>query len=174
MIIIVSGLPGSGKTFLARKLSKKINAVLLSTDKIRKEIIQKPKYSLWERALVYNVLFLIAKYLLSAGTNCILDGTFNRKISRDEAIEKLDSERNDIYIIECICPEDIIFSRLQSRKRDYSDADISVYLKMKKFYEKMSEKHLTIDTSKSLEKNLEKIMNFIGQKENCQRILNLD
>ncbi|HEU5172882.1 MAG TPA: AAA family ATPase, partial [Nitrososphaeraceae archaeon] len=149
MIIIVCGLPGTGKTFLARKLSKKINAVLLSTDKIRKEIIQKPKYSLWERALVYNVLFLIAKYLLSAGTNCILDGTFNRKISRDEAIEKLDSERNDIYIIECICPEDIIFSRLQSRKRDYSDADISVYLKMKKFYEKMSEKHLTIDTSKS-------------------------
>ncbi|HEU5172538.1 MAG TPA: hypothetical protein VFT83_03330, partial [Nitrososphaeraceae archaeon] len=69
-------------------------------------------------------------------------------------------------------PEDIIFSRLQSRKRDYSDADISVYLKMKKFYEKMSEKHLTIDTSKSLEKNLEKILNFIGQKENCQRILN--
>ena len=41
---------------------------------------------------------------------------------------------------------------------------------MKKFYEKVSEKHLTIDTSKSLEKNLEKIMNFIGQKENCQRI----
>ena len=174
MIIIVCGLPGTGKTFIARKLSKKINAVLLSTDKIRKEIIQKPKYSLWERALVYNVLFLIAKYLLSAGSNCILDGTFNRKSSRDEAIEKLDSEKNEIYIIECICPEDIIFSRLQSRKKDYSDADIFVYLKMKKFYEKVSEKHLTIDTSKSLEKNLEKILNFIDLKENCQRILKLD
>jgi hypothetical protein len=170
LIIIICGLPGTGKTFLARKLSKKINAVLLSTDKIRKEIIQKPKYTLWERVLVYNVLFLIAKYLLSAGTNCILDGTFNRKRSRDEAIEKLDSEKNDIYIIECICPEDIIFSRLQSRKRDYSDADLSVYLKMKNFYEKVSEKHLTIDTSKSLEKNLEKILNFINLKENCQRI----
>jgi len=170
LIIIICGLPGTGKTFLARKLSKKINAVLLSTDKIRKEIIQKPKYSLWERALVYDVLFLISKYLHSAGNNCILDGTFNRKSSRDEAIEKLDSERNDIYIIEVICPENIILSRLQSRKKDYSDADISVYLKMKKFYEKVSEKHLTIDTAKSLEKNLEKIMNFIGQKENCQRI----
>ena len=49
--------------------------------------------------------------------------------------------------MECICPEDIIISRLRQRKYDYSDADFSVYRKMKRIYEPVNEEHITIDTS---------------------------
>jgi predicted kinase len=111
-------------------------------------------------------VLLLSKYLKSVGVNCILDGTFNQKRSRDEVIKKLNLKRTDIYIIECICPEDIIFSRLISRKNDFSDANISIYLKMKKIYEKVLEKHLTIDTSECIEINLKKIMKFIYEKDN--------
>ena len=35
--LLVMGLPGAGKTFLSKSLSKKLDAVWLNADKIRKE-----------------------------------------------------------------------------------------------------------------------------------------
>ena len=148
MIIMICGLPGVGKTTLARQLAPLVNAVVLSTDKIRKELFPKPLYGRKERRLVYDVMLLIAGYLRDANINCILDGTFSKERSRREAARKLNIPHNVIYVIECNCPEDIVVSRLRTRKHDYSDADISIYLRMKKIYEPVKEKHLTVDTSK--------------------------
>ncbi|MGI0000053.1 MAG: AAA family ATPase, partial [Nitrososphaeraceae archaeon] len=53
-------------------------------------------------------------------------------------------------IIECICPEDLIISRIQKRKNNYSDADLSIYRMIKAIYEPVKEEHITIDTSISL------------------------
>ena len=40
MIIIICGLPGVGKTTLAKEIAPLVDAVLLSTDKIRKDYSQ--------------------------------------------------------------------------------------------------------------------------------------
>ena len=42
MIVIVRGLPGVGKTTFTKKLTSLIKAIVLSTDKIGKEIIASP------------------------------------------------------------------------------------------------------------------------------------
>ena len=161
MIIIICGLPGTGKTFLSNKLSQYVNAAVLSTDKLRKELFGKPTYAPWERALIYDVLFLLAKYLHSSGINCILDGTFNMEKSRSEVKELLNLTNDQIHIIECICPEDMIITRLLLRKDDYSDANVSIYLKMKKIYEPVRQKHISINTTKPIDKNIEKILQYI-------------
>ena len=148
MMIIVCGLPGVGKTTLARQLAPFVKAVVLSTDKIRKELFPKPVYSRRERRLVYDVLLVIAKYLHGANVNCILDGTFSQEKSRLEVMRKLNILPNKFFIIECFCPEDIVISRLKIRKHDYSDADFSIYQRMKKIYESVKGKHITVDTSK--------------------------
>ncbi len=161
MIILICGLPGTGKTFLSNKLSSYVNATVLTTDKIRKELLGKPTYAAWERALIYDVLFLLAKYLHSSGIRCILDGTFNMEKSRSEVKELLNLTNDQFYIIECICPEDIIITRLLLRQDDYSDANVSIYLKMKKIYEPVRQKHITINTAKPIEKNIERILKYI-------------
>jgi predicted kinase len=161
LIIIICGLPGTGKTFLSNKLSQYVNATVLSTDKLRKELFGKPTYAPWERALIYDVLFLLAKYLHSSGINCILDGTFNMEKSRSEVKELLNLTSDQIHIIECICPEDMIITRLLLRKDDYSDANVSIYLKMKKIYEPVRQKHISINTTKPIDKNIEKILQYI-------------
>ena len=161
MIIVICGLPGTGKTFLANKLSSYVNATVLSTDKIRKELFEKPTYTAWERTLIYDVLFLLAKYLHSSGINCILDGTFNMEKSRSEVKELLNLTNDQIHIIECICPEDMSITRLLLRKDDYSDANVSIYLKMKKIYEPVRQKHISINTIKPIDKNIEKILKYI-------------
>jgi len=37
MLVIVCGLPGVGKTTFAKKLAPMLNAIVLSTDKIRRD-----------------------------------------------------------------------------------------------------------------------------------------
>ena len=157
MIVIVCGLPGVGKTTLSRELAPIINAIILSTDKIRKELIPRPTYGWQERRLVYDVLVLLAKYLHNAGINCILDATFNTENSRKELKRKLALMPNQFSLIECTCSEDKIISRLKNRKNDYSDADIFIYRKMKKIYEPVSEEHIIVDTSNTSKVDIQKI-----------------
>ena len=161
MIILICGYPGVGKTTLANELGPLINAIVLSTDKIRKELIEKPNYTEEEKKLIYNVIILIAKYLHNAELTCILDGTFNTQQSREDIKRKLQLSDDQFKIVECICPEELIISRLQNRKRGYSDADVFIYRKIKEKYEPIQEKHITVDTSQALKKIITEVANKI-------------
>lgn len=163
--IIVCGLPGVGKTTFAKNLAPQIRAVILSTDKIRKELIPSPKYDRKERKLIYDILILLAKYLSKADVNCIVDATLIKERSRHEIKKELDPITKNFHIIECVCPENIILKRLRGRRNDYSDADISIYRKMKKFYEPVKEKHITVDTSLISKKDIIYIANQILNNE---------
>jgi predicted kinase len=158
LIVVVCGLPGVGKSTLAKDLAPLISAVILSSDKIRKELFPKPIYSKQEVKLIYDVMILLAKYLYRAGINCIIDATFSKEKSRTELKNRLMIPNEELYMVECICPEDAVASRLKSRKNDYSDADLRIYNRMKKNYEPILENHIVINTCQSSSKaNAEKI-----------------
>ena len=168
--MIICGLPGVGKTTIAKDLAPLIDASVLSTDKIRKELIPNPTYKKQEKRLIYKVLLIVAKYLHKAGVNCILDATFNTENSRREVKKKLGLSQEQICIVECICPDDIVISRLKHRKKDYSDADISIYKKMKKFYEPIKGEeegeHIIINTNQQSSKtNAKEIASQILKKK---------
>ncbi len=162
LIILICGLPGVGKTTLAKELAPLAKAVVLSTDKIRKELIKKPTYSIKERRMVYEIFLLVAKYLHDSGVNCILDATFNRKRSRSQVKRSLGISESQIHIVECVCPEEVVFSRLRSRKEDYSDADFVVYKKMKKIFEPIRVPHVIVDTRNPPEQNAKIVMRKIS------------
>jgi len=168
LITLFCGLPGVGKTSLANELAPLINAIVLSTDKIRKELITEPTYTKEEKKFIYDVMLLVARYLHNAASiNSILDATFNTEESRRTAIEKLANISSEhIYIVECIFPEDIVISRLKARRGAYSDAGIDIYRKMKKVYEPVKERkrHIVIDTSQDPKINAEKIKTWIFMK----------
>ena len=164
MIVLICGLPGVGKTTIAKNLAPLIDAVILSSDKIRKELIPNPTYTKEERKLIYDVMVLIATYLQNSGTNIILDATFNKEDSRNKVKQRIRVPRDEFFIIECVCPENIIFSRIKNRKEDYSDADISVYKKMKKIYEPVKVDHITVDTSLNTTGNVKNIATLLRSK----------
>ncbi|MGI0031721.1 MAG: AAA family ATPase, partial [Nitrososphaeraceae archaeon] len=89
IILIICGLPGVGKTTVARQIAPLVKGVVLSTDKIRKDLFHKPKYGRREKKLVYDILILLTKYLSSANVNCILDGTFSKEKTRQDVLTKL-------------------------------------------------------------------------------------
>jgi predicted kinase len=164
LIVIICGLPGVGKSTLAKNLAPMINATILSSDKIRKELFPNPTYSPFERKLVYDVMIILSKYLNEARCNCILDATFNREDSRLEVRERIELNDRQFQIVECLCSEDVVISRLKSRNDDYSDATIETYQKMKKIYEHVKVDHIIVDTELYPQENSQKIVEEIKRK----------
>ena len=154
MLVVVAGLPGVGKTTIAEALAKEIDAVVFSTDKIRKMIFEKPIYNEEDKRVVYTELFSQAGKYLAKGKNVILDGTFYTKILRKRAKEIGKSLNKNVYFVYCDTPEDLLKERINERKDKYSDADYGVYLKMKKIFEQFEEDFIFIDTSNPVNKNI--------------------
>ncbi len=166
MLIVVCGLPGTGKTTIAKALSQQIGAVLLRTDVIRKEMLRENSYTEKERGAVYESMFAAADEKLRNGENCVLDGTFYRKSLRDCAKRVADNNKAGFHIVECVLHEDAIKARISTRKNDESEADFKVYHAVKKSFEPITEKHITVDTEKGIKDCVEKILKNVKPNDN--------
>ena len=155
---MICGLPGVGKTTTARLLAPYIKGVVISSDEIRKNLFRAPTYRTHEKYFVYKSMLLVARYLYNANINCILDATFSNEKIRRQVPNELGLALKEFYIIECICPEDIVMSRLKTRKHDFSDADCSVYKKMKRIYEPIKQEHTKLDTRTFSQKEIKRVV----------------
>jgi len=153
-LILVCGLPGTGKTTVAELIAKKTNSRILSTDVIRKEMISLPSYAEQEKKMVYGMLFSMAEMMLRDSKNVLLDGTFYSKELRESARSVAKRTKSDFHLVEVVCDEKAVRKRLEGRKEagSASDADFEVYKKIKKTFEPIKEAHAVIDTSGEWEK----------------------
>lgn len=148
MLVVLTGLPGTGKTTVAEELAKELDAKVLSTDKIRRGAVEKPGYSKTKKKRVYEEMLRQAGHLSAKNERVILDATFFKKELRDKAA-KIGRERNKhVFFIEIVCPEEEVKSRISKNKREYSDADYRVYKIIQSKFEPVEKEHFMIDTGK--------------------------
>jgi protein-L-isoaspartate(D-aspartate) O-methyltransferase len=88
--IWITGLPGSGKSVIARAVSAElrsrgIDVVVLELDQVRKTLTPTPTYSDAEREAVYRALVYVGATLVDAGSPVIFDATAHRRAWRDLA-----------------------------------------------------------------------------------------
>jgi adenylylsulfate kinase len=131
LVLWFCGLPGSGKTTIARgvfeKISKRENAPsvkLVSMDSIRKKIFPSPTYSDQERDAAYRSFVLIGSLLSSLGTSVLLDGVGHKKNWRDLAR----SECPNFVEIYIKCPIELCIQRETSRQSDPDGIRSQLYL----------------------------------------------
>jgi aminoglycoside phosphotransferase family enzyme/predicted kinase len=167
-LLIMRGFSGCGKTELARELSRRLPALHLSTDRVRKELAGAPMteqldaayYTPEQRARVYGELRRRAEGILREGEHVILDATFQTESEIQAAAELAHATGAEFRIVDCRCPDAIIRERLLARSRDRSasDADLAVYLAQRDRYRLLSPDDyntpetgllLPIDTSQS-------------------------
>ncbi|MBN1170101.1 AAA family ATPase [Candidatus Micrarchaeota archaeon] len=163
MLIIICGLPGTGKSSLSRKLREKIGAVYLNTDIIRKQITKKPDYSEEEKKRVYDEMINLAEKNINERKNVILDATFYSKKLR----MVMKNISKDHYVILCSLPEKLVKERLmgrERRKKGISDADYGIYLELKKRFEPVEGEYLELDCSLPKSKQVEIVLGYIGVK----------
>ena len=164
MLILVCGLPGSGKSSFSKKLLKKISPepVYLNSDILRKEIIKNPKYSSEERGKVYDELADRAQKALASNNTVIVDATFNQANERKHFLELGKAIGTEVHILFCVLSEAETKKRIMKRKNSPSEADFGVYLKIKAEFEPIKEKHLVLDSSLPLKERLRATLEFIG------------
>lgn len=156
MLILVCGLPCTGKSTVAKIIGEKLNGIVLRTDIIRKELFEqtakrldelkdyllydieslfrfkptKPKWQrlIWiQKELVYRTTLIVAKYLLLAKNTVILDGTFYKNSLRKMARDLAIETKNKFIIVECICPEDEVRKRIKRRIKGISDSNAAFF-----------------------------------------------
>lgn len=73
LLIMLYGLPGSGKTYFARQLCERLQAAHVSNDRIRYELFDKPRYDKQENDVVNQLTNYMAEEFLKAGLSVAYD-----------------------------------------------------------------------------------------------------
>ena len=89
MIVIVLGLPGSGKSYFASRLAEVIQADYINSDEIRKGMFSKRIYSEQEKGAVYDAMLEKMKTLVKLNKDLVIDATFQREDSRQLFMRQL-------------------------------------------------------------------------------------
>jgi aminoglycoside phosphotransferase family enzyme/predicted kinase len=176
VLFITTGLVGTGKTFLAQALAKRLGLVVISSDVIRKQLAGIPItehrfeefdsgiYSAEFSRKTYDKMFSEAKHILSDGGPVILDASFIKAGERLKAKRLAEEMGADFFIIECTLYEESIRKRLAQRREQEatSDGRWEIYEPQKRAFDPVVEaspqKHAIIDTSKPVEENIRQIL----------------
>jgi hypothetical protein len=129
-LILMSGLSGSGKTTVARHLARRLGAIHLRSDAVRKHLAGIPLEQpggdeLYTPAMsekTYKRLLELGIKLASQGFPVILDAKYDQQAFREEAIALSQKSQLPVHIIHCTAPEEVLRDRLLSRTGDVSDA----------------------------------------------------
>lgn len=143
MIIMVMGLPGSGKTYFARHLSERLGILYLGSDQTRKEITAMGKYSVRDKQNVYDEMRSRAEQHLQLGEPVILDATFYKEGLRLPFEILAKNKGIPLVKLWVEAPVEVIKERVSSQRED-SDADFAVYEKLAADFEPPSAPYLKL------------------------------
>lgn len=85
-LFLLVGRPGSGKTYLARHLSKQLAIPTVSMERIRQTILKKPALLPAEESTVWRVGAMMIEGYLSAGISVVADMTASTVDQRNELL----------------------------------------------------------------------------------------
>lgn len=165
-VIIVAGLPGSGKSYFAERLARRIGAVYLSSDRIRKKLLSKRTYSDGEKLAVYDAMREQMEEALSMHQDVVADATFFTREIRERFVRGLPPPLQQ-YMIEVVAAESLTRARLQRPRAD-SEADYSIYQAIRLRWEPIDRPHLVLhSTDANIDDLLQTACLYLSQNESA-------
>jgi aminoglycoside phosphotransferase family enzyme/predicted kinase len=141
-LVLIGGLPATGKSAIAGALADQLGFTVLSSDRIRKELagispgdrsaadygtgIYAPGWT--ERT--YAELLSRAARLLSLGESVIIDASWLSAAQRSAAAAVADAAAADLVPLRCVAPATLAAERMSRRRDDPSDAYPAVAAQM--------------------------------------------
>jgi predicted kinase len=150
MIIQMAGLPGTGKSTLARALSAELAAIVLDKDLIRQALFTcAVTYTREQDDFCAHVMFSTAAWLLGHGHHTvILDG---RTCSRSYQVDKVRAfariHGQHLALIECVCREATARRRLAADTGHLAaNRDFALYRRLRDAADPIPPPKLTVAT----------------------------
>jgi len=159
--IVVSGLPGTGKSYFCRKLAERLQFIILESDAFRKALFSSQAYGASESGRLFRTIPLLIERLLKKGVSLIFDATNLSERYRERLYSIADHLDVKLILVRVEAPTEVVQGRLKARRENpenKSDADWAVYQRMKSSVQKIGRNHYAVDTSRDITPVLDKIV----------------
>jgi predicted kinase len=160
-LVAVSGLPGTGKSYFSAKLAARLPFVILESDALRKILFPGPTYSVEESTRLFRVVHRLIERLLKKGIPVILDATNLSERHREYLYSIAEHLGVKLILVRMEAPPELVAGRLHQRQEvqeSKSDADWTVYQRMRPSVEEIQRRHYVVDTSRDITPVLDKIV----------------
>ncbi|HWX93387.1 MAG TPA: AAA family ATPase [Terriglobales bacterium] len=163
MIVLIAGLPGTGKSTLAGALASRLNGTVLSKDEIRHAIFSpaEVEYSTVQDDFVMQIMLEAAAWILRKDPKrtVFLDGrTFSRRYQIDRVIAAAEDLKQPWRILECVCAEETAGTRIEAQtvlgEHPAANRNFDLYLEVKAHFEEIVLLKTVIDTDQLLEESV--------------------
>ncbi|MEO5888540.1 MAG: AAA family ATPase [Anaerolineales bacterium] len=168
-MIVISGLPGSGKSTVAEAVVEKLSLPIFSVDPIESCIVKSGLRRSFETGLAaYLVAETLAAEQLRLGLSVIIDAVCPVREARVMWHNLAEQQNSRLIIIECVLARDLHKTRIESRVRNIQgipEVTWSDVEDRRNEYLAWEEERLVLDTSNTRENNLDKVLEFIEAAE---------
>jgi predicted kinase len=160
MIVLMAGLPGTGKSTLAHELAQRTSGRVLSKDDFRHALFaaKEIEYSTRQDDFCQELMLQTAAYLLArdASKMIFLDGRpFSRRYQIENVVAAAASLHQPWRILECVCSDESVRQRLQADattgEHPAGNRDYALYLKVRARFEEIGHPKTQINTDQPLE-----------------------
>ena len=165
-LVMLSGLPGTGKSYFARELVKRLPFQVLESDRLRKALVPDPKYTPGEHSRVFAACHLLLEEFLGQGRRVLFDAANLTEIYRQPVYQMADRASAALMVIRFTAPEETVRRRLAERAagldpENYSDASWLIHTRLRQGEQPIQREHLTVDTCRDIDPVLEEIARLV-------------
>ena len=162
-LVVVSGLPGSGKSYFGRQLARRTPLAVVESDAMRCALFGSPTHSGSESARLFRACHALIEDLLRRDISVLFDATNLVEHFRERLYNIAHRTGAKLILVHVEAPEDVIAHRLSQREagnadsEDISTAGLDVYRRMAPRVEPIRRNHYALDTSRDIAPVVEKI-----------------
>ena len=157
-LVLLSGLPGDGKSYLARRLAEASGAEIVESDAVRLRLTGEPRFTRAENGRVFAACHALIERLLGEGLVVIMDATNLVEVHRRTVYAIAERAGARLIIVRVEAPEPTARRRLEERAaRGEGLADWAVRQRMRRTRETIQRPHRRVDTSRDIAEAVKEI-----------------
>lgn len=159
MLLIMAGLPGTGKSTLARQLARQVRGHVLDKDRVRDALFapERIEFSTDQDDLVVSLMLQAAAHIWwkDERATIILDGrVFSKNSQLKQVTEFADRLGQPWRVIECVCSEPTAKQRIatdsQQGTHPAANRSSALYDSVKSRFEPIPEPKVVVDTDSKI------------------------